>query len=82
MDVVDRILKNKKSKASTLISLWAIAQLNYRQPLGDKAWEAMTALTDKDTTSALAFISGYSTAMDMTDPQLIDNLKSLVPELD
>lgn len=61
MDIVDEIECASYSKAIKIERLWAVAMLNYRQPLGDKAWGLMRNLTDSDTTQAIAFLTGFAT---------------------
>lgn len=43
-----------------VIKLYAFAMLHYRQPKGDKAWEAMRCLIGSEITDALAFLCGFS----------------------
>ncbi len=84
-DVVDIILSKKYDKATKIIRLWMVVQLNYRQPLGDKAWGGINKLTDKDTTTALSFLTGFSAGIGMKPKRRPysrqEILEGLVPEL-
>lgn len=60
MDIVDEIEANGDTKAVKIQRLWAVAQLNDHQPLGDKAWLAMQQLTDPEITMAIAFLGGFA----------------------
>ncbi|MFA5401363.1 MAG: hypothetical protein WC359_13020 [Dehalococcoidia bacterium] len=57
-DIVDQIMGAAIPKQLKLIRLYAVTQLKYRQPLGDKAWDAINEMTDSETTAAIAFIGG------------------------
>lgn len=46
-------------KELRIIGLWAKAQLNYRQPKGEKACEELEKITDLDTTQAIFFLTGF-----------------------
>lgn len=72
MDVVDKILEGALPKNVKIVRLVAVTQLNYRQPLGDKAWDAIRGLTDDDTVMAIAYLLGYSSAG-------ADNWQKLLP---
>ena len=80
MDVVDRIEKAGYDRATKIIRLWAVVQLNYRQPLGDKAREIMERITDGQIVTAISFLTGFAMGMSM-DRSSHDQLKHLVPEL-
>ena len=87
LDVVDKIVISKYDKATKIIRLWCVVQLNYRQILGDKAWDGIERLTDKDTVTALSFISGLAMGLGsiaQDDKESGDRysrrLKELVPE--
>lgn len=47
-DIVDRITDKNRNmdKGSQLIKLYSVAMVNYRAPLGDKAWDAISKLFD------------------------------------
>lgn len=62
MDIVDIISNNKLyDKGNKLIKLYAVVMLNYRQELGDKAWEQIDLLfNDKSLTSAFSFLLGFT----------------------
>lgn len=62
MDIVDVISENVRyDKGNKLIKLYSVAMLNYRQSLGDKAWEKIDQLfNDKSLTSAFSFLMGFS----------------------
>ena len=76
-DVVDKIIKNKIDPETKLIRLWAITQLNYRTPLGEKAWTKMRGLTNPAATTVISFITGFC----MNGTPTEKSLKKLVPEL-
>lgn len=63
MDIVDIISNNKLyDKGNKLIKLYAVVMLNYRQELGDKAWEQIDLLlNDKSLTTAFSFLMGFAT---------------------
>lgn len=48
------------SKESAIIRLFAIAQVFYRRPIGDRAIEEMEKICDHDAVGAMFFICGYS----------------------
>jgi hypothetical protein len=48
------------AKQTAIVRLFAIAQVFYRQPVGDAAADEIQKLTDKGTVEAIFFISGYS----------------------
>jgi len=82
MDIVDTIKTNSIDKASKIIRLWAITMLNYRQPMGDKAWDAIRELTDDDTCTALSYLTGFCSGMGSTNDRFdLEKLRNLVPEL-
>lgn len=64
--------------ASKIVKLWAITMLHYRTKTGDMAWDAISRLTNKDTSSVIAFISGFSMAIDINEVGLEERLKSLI----
>ena len=79
MDIIKAILANKDSnKTSKIVRLWAVVQLNYRTPLGDKAWATIGNLTDGDTVSAIAFLTGW--CMGAGGCPTREKLMGLVPE--
>jgi hypothetical protein len=53
--------------------------LNYRTPLGDKAWDQMKNITNQDTVTAIAFISGF--CVDGCPMGDVEKIKNIVPEL-
>lgn len=52
------IRDGESNLTSKLIQLYAVVQLNYRQPAGDAAWAAMRDLVGEETTDAIAFLTG------------------------
>jgi hypothetical protein len=78
MDIVDEIESASYSKALKIERLWAVAMLNYRQPLGDKAWDLMRKLTDADITEAIAFLTGFSVGSQY-DKQKLEQLAGIRP---
>lgn len=65
MTIVERIVASNLDKGSKIVKLWCVVILNYRQPLGDQAWEAMALVSDRETVHAVALISGLATAVDI-----------------
>jgi hypothetical protein len=61
--ISDILADEHMALSSKIIKLWAIAQLNYRMPIGDKSWEAIRDLTNADVSNALAFLTGFSMGM-------------------
>lgn len=62
MDLVDLIVSKKKNKGWKLQMLYATVMTNYRQPLGDKAWDAIRDLFGDDSLStSFAFLMGMAT---------------------
>lgn len=53
-------------KHSKIVGYWAMAMLNYRQPKGDEALAKLREITDADTSSAIMYISGFSTGIGFT----------------
>lgn len=49
-------------KHTAIIRLFAISQVFYRQPVGQRAADEIEKLTDGGTVSAIFFIAGYSMA--------------------
>jgi len=78
MDIVDSIKTKNYDKSTKIIRLWAVAMLNYRQPTGDNAWDAIRGLTDNDTCTALSFLTGFCSGGGSFDAEKLDGL---VPEL-
>ncbi|MBU1213586.1 MAG: hypothetical protein KJ587_20315 [Alphaproteobacteria bacterium] len=68
--IVDEIESAAYPKITKIIRLWAIAMLNYRQPLGDKALDAMRRLTDADATQAIMFLTGFASTTKYEKSQL------------
>lgn len=68
--IVDEIESAAYPKITKITRLWAVAMLNYRQPLGNKAWDAMRRLTDADTTSAISFLTGFASTTKYEKSQL------------
>ena len=70
MDIVDIISNNKLyDKGNKLIKLYAVIMLNYRQELGDKAWEQIDLLfNDKSLTTAFSFLLGFATGSNSLMP--------------
>lgn len=66
MNIVERITSSDLDKGNQIVKLWVVVMLNYRQPLSDAAWKAIEGLTDRDTVEAIAMITGFRTAMDIT----------------
>jgi len=60
-DIIDKIMQTQLPLDTKIVKLFAVAMLNYRQPLGDKAWNAMRNLTNPEVTSAISFLAGFST---------------------
>ena len=78
-DIVDKIMKNDIGLSAKIIRLWGIVMLNYRAPLGDKAWKQMKKITNQDVVTAIAFISGFCIGgCPMGD---LEKIKGIVPEL-
>ena len=67
MDKVDEILNANFPKQLKIVRLYALTQLNYQQPLGDKALDGINSLTDSETTEALVFLCGWSTGDTSSD---------------
>ena len=81
MDIVEKIVDKKVISQSTkIIQLWAVAMVNYRQPLGDKAWAAMKNLTNSDVTNAISYLTGFCLGASPT--KLDERIKELLPEDD
>lgn len=70
MNIIDEIESAAYPKMTKIIRLWAVAMLNYQQPLGDEAWDAMRRLTDADTTSAISFLTGFASTTKYEKNQL------------
>ncbi|MFA6971790.1 MAG: hypothetical protein WC208_10365 [Gallionella sp.] len=61
MDLVDLIVSKKKKKGWKLQMLYAVVMTNYRQTLGDKAWDAIGDLFgDESLATTFAFLMGMS----------------------
>jgi hypothetical protein len=63
-------------KSLKIIRLYALAMLNYRQPTGDRAWDHIRQLTDPETTSALAYLTGAASMGDGDWSHLVPELHS------
>lgn len=61
-DLVDIIVGNKDyDKGNKLIKLYSVVMLNYRQPLGDKAWKEIGKLFNDDSlTTSFSFLMGFA----------------------
>jgi hypothetical protein len=79
MDIVDIISNNKLyNKGNKLIKLYAVVMLNYRQELGDKAWEQIDLLfNDKSLTTAFSFLLGFTTGESSLTPDT-EKLKKFI----
>jgi hypothetical protein len=75
-DVVDKIMEKNIPGYLRIVRLWAVTQLNYRQPLGDKAWDNLTEITAPQVTDAIAYITGFCQGTPSEKA-----MKRLVPEL-
>jgi len=64
MTKVEEIMEADIPKQLKLIRLYAVTQLNFRQPLGDDALDAMRSMTDHDTVSAIMFLGGVCQGAD------------------
>ena len=53
-------LKYPLPLATKIIRLYAIAMLNYRQPIGDRAWGIMNKMIGRDITDAISFLTGFA----------------------
>lgn len=58
MTIIDKIARSRAPLSSKIVRLFAVVQLNYRQPLGDAAWDKMNQLAGTEQTTALAFLMG------------------------
>ena len=82
MTLVERIVESRNSKTDKLVALWAITQLRFRTTMGDEAWEAIQKITDKETTMAIAFLTGHAVGMGATiskERSPADQLRKLIP---
>jgi len=79
MDIVDIISNNKLyDKGNKLIKLYAVVMLNYRQELGDRAWEQIDLLfSDKSLTTAFSFLLGFTTGSSSLTPDA-EKLKKFI----
>lgn len=57
-DAVEFIYKSDYPVSLKIIRLFALATLNYRQPIGNRAWDCINELTDPQFVEALAFLTG------------------------
>lgn len=55
--IVTRIVHSKVSDSTKILQLFAVVMTNYRQKLGDEAWEAMRLVAGAEQTNAIAFLS-------------------------
>lgn len=79
MDIVDVIVENVRyDKGNKLIKLYAVIMLNYRQELGDKAWDAIKDLFNGDASlvSSFSFLCGYLTGMTKFDSEQFEKFIS------
>lgn len=61
MNLVEQIESSTATPTQKIVQLYAVVMLNYRQPVGDAAWEAMKRVTgNPDYVSALAFLMGVT----------------------
>lgn len=74
MDIVDKIMAKDIDLASKIIQLWAAAMLNYRQPLGDKAWDGITKLTKPGVSTAISFLTGFCSGGGSFKPEMLKKL--------
>lgn len=59
MNIVEQIEASPATPSKKIVQLYAVVMLNYRQPTGDAAWDAMKRVTGNDEyVSALAFLMG------------------------
>ena len=78
MDVVDKIINNKKiAPWKEIVCLWAVKRLHYNKPLGEKAIHNMIKLTNTDTMKAIAFLSGFLDAKSISK----ETIRGLISEL-
>lgn len=71
-ELVDKIETMRLDAGSKAIRLLAIAQLNYRQPLGSYAVSAMHRLIGADASAAIFFILGYTARPNIDWQRLLD----------
>ena len=71
MNIVERItVSDELTKCDKIVKLWAVVMINYREPLGEEAWTAMRALTDVETTHAIAMLTGYAIGAQLVELNL------------
>lgn len=77
IDIVDLIVSNKNyDKGNKLIKLYSVVMLNYRQALGDKAWDEIGKLFgDESLTTSFSFLMGFASG---SNPFDVDKLKKFI----
>lgn len=84
--ILDRIMNSQLNKGDKIIKLWLVAMLNYRQPLGNKAFDKIQELTDREILDALLFLGGLSMGMqsqiiiEKGPPKLADRFEDILNE--
>lgn len=59
-DIVDWIEIKPIDEGSKVIKLYCVVMMNYRQPLGDKAWQAIRKIFNNDSLfNAVVFLFGF-----------------------
>jgi hypothetical protein len=69
-------------KTTKIIGYYAVAMLNYRQPKGDLAWKKMLDITDAETVSAIAFLTGFSGGLCINNEKLLELAKPVMDEFE
>ena len=60
---VEQVFQSNLSKSTKIIFLYELAMANHQQFEGERAWDYIRALTDAETTTAIATISGMALGM-------------------
>lgn len=62
MTIIEQIEKSDVGLDVKIVQLFAVVMTNYRQPLGDAAWDKMREISGVEQTNALAYLTGFMLA--------------------
>lgn len=68
------------NKQRQIVGLWAITELNYRQPEAKRAGEKLREILDQPTINAIFNITGFVQAGGLKDRKKLEELAAMAEE--
>lgn len=59
MTINEQIVRSRALKGMKVMQLFAVVMTNYRQPLGDDAWDKMAQVIGQEESQAFAFLACF-----------------------